>query len=89
MPGQKLLTLADLNKLWSYIYLSAPDMKRIQLGQELEAYLPQLDQKVKVKVIVINAEAEFTPKNVQTREERDRLVYGVKVQLLSLIFFPV
>lgn len=83
MIGQKLLTIADLTKLWSYIYLSAADMKRVQLGKEFNAYLPQLDQKIKVKVIVINAEAEFTPKNIQTREERERLVYGVKVELLG------
>lgn len=79
LPGQKLLSLADLSDLWSYIYISAPLMAKVHLGQELEAFLPQLDQKITVKVIHINAQAEFTPKNVQTREERERLVYGIKV----------
>lgn len=79
LPGQKLLSIADLTDLWSYIYVAASQMKQVQLGQELEAYLPQLDEKITVKVIHINAQAEFTPKNIQTREERERLVYGVKV----------
>lgn len=83
LPGQKLLSLADLSDLWSYIYISAPEMGKVHLGQELEAYLPQLDQKLTVKVIHINAQAEFTPKNIQTREERERLVYGVKVSFTN------
>ncbi|MBF0311970.1 MAG: efflux RND transporter periplasmic adaptor subunit [Oligoflexia bacterium] len=81
LPGQKLLTIADLNDLWCYIYLSASEMKLVNLGKKLTAYLPQFAQSITVKVIHINAQAEFTPKNVQTSEERERLVYGVKVQL--------
>ncbi|MBF0300193.1 MAG: efflux RND transporter periplasmic adaptor subunit [Oligoflexia bacterium] len=81
LPGQKLLTIADLNELWCYIYLAAKEIKLVSLGKELTAYLPQFDKNIKIKVIHINPQAEFTPKNVQTREERERLVYGVKVLL--------
>ncbi len=83
LPGQKLLTIADLTQLWSYIYIAAPEMKFASIGKELDAYLPQFDKKIKVTIIHINAQAEFTPKNVQTREERERLVYGIKVQLAT------
>jgi HlyD family secretion protein len=78
--GTKLLTLANLQEVWVYFYLPAPEIAHLKVGQKVTAYLPELDMKsFDGKIQVINPEAEFTPKNVQTREERTRLVYGVKV----------
>jgi HlyD family secretion protein len=46
--------------------------------------LPELNNReFDGKIIKINDEAEFTPKNVQTRSERERLVFGVKVSFLG------
>lgn len=80
-PGTALFTLADLRVVWAYIYVPAPVVPRLKLGERLTAYVPELHGLTLTgTVIKINSEAEFTPKNVQTQEERTRLVYGVKVE---------
>jgi HlyD family secretion protein len=79
-PGAKLLTLADLDEVWAYVYVPQTLLARLPLDLKVTGYLPELDMKsIEGRVIKINEEAEFTPKNVQTREERTRLVFGVKV----------
>lgn len=81
-PGVSLLTLADLDQVYSYIYVPQKVLYTLKPGQELQAFLPEAgDQPRRAHVAFIRPEAEFTPKNVQTREERERLVYGVKVLL--------
>ena len=83
-PGVKLLTLANVKDIWAYIYVPQPDVARLKPGQKLKGYLPEQGQRMFDGIILkINDEAEFTPKNVQTREERTRLVYGVKVGFLE------
>ena len=46
-------------------------------------YLPEADKTFEGVISTINDEAEFTPKNVQTRKERERLVYGVKTRFVN------
>lgn len=84
-PGAKLLTLANLKELWTYIYLPQPEIAKIKLGQKVLGTLPEVPgQTFSGSVVKINAEAEFTPKNVQTQSERTRLVFGVKVAFPAL-----
>jgi HlyD family secretion protein len=79
-PGTKLFTLADLREVWAYVYVPQPMLAQLKLGMNVEGHLPELgDKALPGRIIKINDEAEFTPKNVQTRQERTRLVYGVKV----------
>ncbi|HEX7929197.1 MAG TPA: efflux RND transporter periplasmic adaptor subunit [bacterium] len=79
-PGTKLFTLADLREVWAYVYVPQTLLAQIKVGMDVDGHLPELgDQTIPGRVIKINDEAEFTPKNVQTRQERTRLVYGVKV----------
>ena len=79
-PGTKLATLADLSELWAYIYVPQAVATRLSVGMELAGFLPELGmRKFPGRISVVNEEAEFTPKNVQTRKERTRLVFGVKV----------
>ncbi|MDE2040364.1 MAG: efflux RND transporter periplasmic adaptor subunit [Elusimicrobia bacterium] len=83
-PGTKLLTLADIKDIWAYIYVPQPDVARLRAGEALTGYLPELGMRPFAgRIIKINDEAEFTPKNVQTRAERERLVFGVKVGFLG------
>jgi HlyD family secretion protein len=84
MPGTKLLTLANIRDIWAYIYVPQPEVAQIKPGMKLKAYLPEKEnQEFQGTVLKINDEAEFTPKNVQTRSERQRLVFGVKVSFLG------
>ncbi len=79
-PGSKLLTVGNLEEAYAYFYLPHDEISPLKLQQEVTAFLPEMNKRPFSGVIsFINPEAEFTPKNVQTREERTRLVYGVKV----------
>jgi HlyD family secretion protein len=79
-PGTKLATVADLSEVWAYIYVPHDLLAGLKPGMELKGFLPEAGDKVfPGRVSVIYSEAEFTPKNVQTRKERTRLVFAVKV----------
>lgn len=79
-PGTKLATVADLSEVWAYIYVPHDMLAKIQQGMEVEGFLPEAgDKEFAGRISVIYSEAEFTPKNVQTRKERTRLVFSVKV----------
>ena len=80
-PGMRLLTLADLREVWAVVYVPQSLLAGLKPGLEVVALLPELKGRLfKGRVSHINDEAEFTPKNVQTRQERTRLVFGVKVR---------
>ena len=79
-PGVKIFTIADLREVWADFYVPQPAVARLHYGDKIDAFLPEMKGRSFTGTIThINDEAEFTPKNVQTREERTRLVYGVKV----------
>ncbi len=78
--GRKLLTVADLNRLDVWVYVEHDMLARLQIGMKVEGFLPETGQTFQGVILSINDEAEFTPKNVQTRRERERLVYGVKTR---------
>jgi HlyD family secretion protein len=83
-PGTKLLTLANIKDIWAYIYVPQPDVAKLRPGEKLTGYLPEMGLRpFQGTILKINDEAEFTPKNVQTRAERQRLVFGVKVSFLG------
>jgi HlyD family secretion protein len=80
-PGTRLLTLADLSEVWAVVYVPQPLLASLRADMPVEALLPEMKGRVfRGRVAHINEEAEFTPKNVQTRQERTRLVFGVKVK---------
>lgn len=81
-PGVKLLTLADLAGVYAFVFVPQTELYKLKPGQEVQAFLPEAGGAPrKGRVAFVRAQAEFTPKNVQTREERTRLVYGVKIAL--------
>jgi membrane fusion protein YbhG len=78
--GTALVVVTDLGDAWLTVYISEPDLARIRIGDEAEVVTDD-GQKRKGKISFISSEAEFTPKNVQTRDERVKLVFKVKVRL--------
>jgi HlyD family secretion protein len=78
--GTGLLVVTDLEDAWLNAYVSEPDLGRIRLGQEAEVVTDD-GQTRKGHVSFVASTAEFTPKNVQTRDERVKLVYRIKVAL--------
>jgi membrane fusion protein YbhG len=78
--GSPICVISDLANAWLTVYVGGPDLGRIRLGQEAKITTDD-GQTRKGTVTFIASQAEFTPKNVQTRDERVKLVYKVKVGL--------
>lgn len=82
--GTPVVTIADLSNIWVKVYVPEPDLGRVKLGQEAEVTTDSYRGKIyRGRVIFINSEAEFTPKNIQTPEERVKLVFAMKVGLAN------
>lgn len=81
-PGSTLFTLADLDTLYLTIYVPATLLGSIQLEQKAEVLVDAFPgRRFSAEVVYISPQAEFTPRNVQTQEERVKLVYGVKLKV--------
>ncbi len=80
-PGMTLISVANPYDIWAYFYVPYTVLHKLKVGQRVVGFLPEAENMSFLgRIIKISEEAEFTPKNVQTRDERTRLVYGVKVQ---------
>lgn len=79
-PTATALRIADLEHLELRIYVEAIALDLVHVGQDIPLRIDALpDERFTGRVSWISAEAEFTPKNAQTREARTQLVYAVKV----------
>lgn len=80
--GTPVVTLADLSRAYLRIYVPETELGRVRPGQSVAIYTDTYpDRPLEGRVTFIAPEAEFTPKNVQTREERVKLVYEVKIDV--------
>jgi HlyD family secretion protein len=79
--GTNILRVTYLEKVKLTIYLNEKDIARIKLGNRATVKMDGLpDKSFEGTVTYISPSAEFTPKNVQTQEERTKLVFGVKIE---------
>jgi HlyD family secretion protein len=80
--GMNVLRLTCLDKIKLTIYVSETELGRVKLGQPADILIDTFgpDRPFKGVVTYISPVAEFTPKNVQTKEERSKLVFGVKIE---------
>jgi len=81
LPGSRIYKIADLDHFWVHIYVAADDLGKITLGQKVKVQADAVPTPFDGTVAWTSPEAEFTPKNVQTRKARSELVYAVKVLL--------
>ena len=82
MPGAKLLTVTALDEVRATFYLPNAELAAAAPGRPVEVRADALPGEVFPGVVRrVATEAEFTPRNVQTREDRDRLVYAVEVRI--------
>jgi HlyD family secretion protein len=81
--GMSVIRLTYLEKVKLTIYVSTADMGRVRLGQEARVRIDSFEKGKDVagRVTYISPTAEFTPKNVQTKEERSKLVFGVRIEI--------
>jgi HlyD family secretion protein len=79
-PGSGVALLIELDRPWLTVYVGEPELGRIRLGQSVEVVTDGGETR-QGRLAYISPKAEFTPKNVQTRDERVKLVYRVEVEL--------
>lgn len=80
--GATVVTLGAIDKPWVRGYVSESDLGRVKLGMPAAVTTDSfVDKQYKGKVTFISAEAEFTPKQIQTTEERQKLVYRIKIEV--------
>ena len=80
-PGALLYVLTDIARPWLNVYVDEPSLARIRLGDPVRVRVDGRPDAFAGKVTYVSDVAEFTPKNVQTPEERAKLVFRVKVGL--------
>lgn len=82
--GATILTVGDLERPWLRGYILETQLGRVKLGQKVLLKADSLPGKeFEGKVTFISPEAEFTPKQIQTPEERVKLVYRIKVEVAN------
>jgi HlyD family secretion protein len=78
--GTGLALIADIRNIKAFFYVEHDKIASLKIGEKVECSLPEMpDHRFVGTVSVISSEPEFTPKNVQTRSERTRLVYKIQV----------
>ncbi len=83
--GTMIFTIGDLENPWVKVYVKEDKLGLVKLGQRAEIKTDTYPGKVyEGTVTYISSDAEFTPKNVQTREERVKLVFGIKVSVKNV-----
>lgn len=81
-PGASIVRITYLEKVNLTIYINETDLGKVQLGQTATISIDaDTEKKYAGKIVYISPTAEFTPKNVQTKEERTKLVFGVKIEV--------
>jgi HlyD family secretion protein len=81
-PGKPLYKIADLETMKLKVYVSGEQLPHIRIGQEVEVQIDKTrkeNSSLRGRISWISSTAEFTPKTIQTKEERVNLVYAVRV----------
>ena len=82
--GQPIVTIGNLQRIFLRVYVNETQFNRVNLGQQVEITTDSFpDEKFFGTITYISPQAEFTPKTVQTHEERVKLVYRIKISVLN------
>jgi HlyD family secretion protein len=81
-PAGAIVKIADLKKMTVTVYVSVLNLPKINVGDKASLTVDGLpDRKFMGTIIFISPTAEFTPKNIQTKDERTKLVFAVKLSI--------
>lgn len=82
--GAAVFTIGDLENPWIKVYINETELGLVKLGQKAEVSVDSFPDKAYAGTVTfISSKAEFTPKDVQTKEERVKLVFGVKLSVTN------
>ncbi len=89
--GKPLYKIADLSTMHLRAYIDGSQLNQIKLGDPVTVYIDQDDdyKPYEGKITWISDQAEFTPKTIQTKDERANLVYAIKVEVLNDGFLKI
>jgi HlyD family secretion protein len=80
--GTPVVTVGDLSHVWLRSYVPETQLGRVKLGQRVDVRTDTFPGKLyQGKVAFISSQSEFTPKNIETAEERVKLVYRIKIDI--------
>jgi len=83
-PGTPIFVMVDMNRLYVKVYIPEPDIPKIKLGDDADITVDAFRGRTfPARVTKIYEQAEFTPKNVETKEERVKLVFGVELTFVN------
>lgn len=77
-PRAPIVAITDLDHAWANVYVDEPVVPRLRIGQKA-TLVTDAGQRIEGTITFISPKAEFTPRNVQTADERSKLVYRIKV----------
>jgi membrane fusion protein YbhG len=80
-PRAPLIVITDLDHAWANVYVDEPSVPRLKIGQPATIFTDAGGPGISGTVSYVADKAEFTPRNVQTAEDRSKLVYRVKVSV--------
>ncbi len=83
--GTPVVTVGNLENVWLRAYINEADLGRVKIGQVVQVTTDTyLDKRYEGRIAFVSSEAEFTPKNVQTSQERVKLVYRIKIDITNI-----
>ncbi|MEN8137753.1 MAG: HlyD family efflux transporter periplasmic adaptor subunit [Bacteroidota bacterium] len=82
-PGKPLYQIQDINRLKLKAYVTEPQLSTIKIGQKVKIGIDSTDEEKSFDGTItwISSQAEFTPKIIQTKDERQNLVYAIKIDV--------
>lgn len=81
-PGGKVFSLLDMNDVYMYVYLSSADAGSVAIGSEARILLDALpDTPLPCTVVYVSPRNQFTPKEVETKDEREKFMFRVKLKV--------
>jgi HlyD family secretion protein len=80
-PRAPVVVITDLDHAWANVYVDEPVVPRLHLGQAATLFTDAGGSGIPGTISYISSKAEFTPRNVQTADERSKLVYRVKISV--------
>ena len=80
-PGTSVLTVGDIDHPWVRAYINEPDRQKAKIGQAVKVTTDVPGKVYNGRITFISSQAEFTPKQIQTQQERVKLVYRIKIEV--------
>jgi len=84
--GKALYKIADLSEMTLRAYVNGDQLGQIKLGQKVKVFVDKGEgdqEEMRGKIYWVSSKAEFTPKTIQTKDERVNLVYAIKIKVIN------